>query len=628
MHKALALETQALETTRHRALGKIHVAMGQLLLAAHEPDQALQAFNEALASVMPAFSANKPDALPAPTDLYEENTLLEALEGKADAALQLYNSDADTAWLHLALRCHQLAGEVDLRLRMVFQYESSKLSLQQKSKQRLQKALDVSYELWQLTGGEDYAWEGWHFAEQAKAMLLLEGLLQQRYLSGELPGLRRQLAYYEKQLLLHPDAPQRNTWLAQRQSLLNQLSALQKARPEWHYVLQQLEQLSARHIRQIVKAHKEQQVVEFFEGPEAISVFSFETTPVWLKLTDVSAVNESVGRLLQWLPSRKALDENRNRFCEEGHALYEQLLAPITDSLPAQTPLLIVPDGRLSFLPFETLPTQPTDASWHAVPFLIRQHPVSYAYSLFVLDSQEKLQGSVGGNLLQVAPVFSHGERNLTPLLNSEEEAPGRWLCKSERLVAEAATFDNFAAAAGQYKMLHLSTHAGVDSTGKLPRIEFYDRSAWLPDIYTLPLQADLVVLSACQTGLGQLAEGEGVMSLSRAFTAAGAKGLVASQWTINEAATASILKNMYSHLRQGQPKFMALHLAKLDWLNSTDVPPVQKSPYYWAALVYAGDTASVQLSPCPTHWWWMVLVLVVVIGGGWWWKKRSQSNL
>jgi len=115
--------------------------------------------------------------------------------------------------------------------------------------------------------------------------------------------------------------------------------------------------------------------------------------------------------------------------------------------------------------------------------------------------------------------------------------------------------------------------------------------------------------------------QGEGVMSLSRAFTWAGAKGLVASQWTINEAATATILKNMYSHLREGQPKYMALHQAKLEWLESEEIPPIQKSPYYWAALVYVGDSEPVNLHTC-VHWWILGGLLVLLIIGIVFWRK------
>lgn len=619
INEALDLEIEALGTNRHRAVGKIHVARGQLLLSSHKPDKALRAFNMALACLLPDFDEQNPAALPGNTELYEENTLLEALEGKADAAVMLYETNKDSTWLHLALRCHHLAGKVDLRLRLLFQYQSSKLSQQEKSRSRLEKAMGTAYQLYKLSKNDKFVWEGWHFAEQAKAMVLLEGILQQRYRTGpaqtEELAKRKQLAWYEKQLLLNPQAPQRSTWLAERQQLLDDLSAMEKSLPAWQNVLRQFEQFSPEKIERIVNSHQDHKVIEYFTGTHAISVFSHHLHPRWLMISEKKPVEEKVKMLLQWLPSRSALETHRKRFCQYGHELYQQLLLPFSDHLEAQTPLLIIPDGLLSFLPFEALLTGQAALSWQETPFLIRSHPVGYAYSLLVLDTQEKLPGKAPKNLLLVAPGFENGERHLAPLLNSDEEVPGRFLCKSKRLHASAASFEQFSSLAGQFRILHLSTHAGVDSSGSLPRIEFYERSAWLPDIYALPLQADMVVLSACQTGLGELVEGEGVMSLSRAFTWAGAKGLVASQWTINESATAFILKEMYASLRNGVPKPMALHQAKLHWLNSKEVAPIQKSPYYWAALVYAGDEAPVELKNC-LHWWALASLLALLLTG------------
>ncbi|GAB4255399.1 MAG: CHAT domain-containing protein [Saprospiraceae bacterium] len=603
MKKALELEVEALGTSRHRAVGKILVALGQLQLTEGRPAEATKAFNRALASLLPDFDEENPKALPAPAGLYEENTLLEALEGKADAAAGQYQTTGDSSWLHLALRCHHLADKVDLRLRMLFQYESSKLSQQQKSRQRLEKAIETAYELWRLDSAENHFWQGWYFSEQAKAVVLLEGILQQRFRSGTVGAdelaKRQQLAWYEKQLLLHPEAPQRSTWLAGRQQLLDEL----EKRPELQQVLRQFEDLSPQRIREIVGSLAQQTAVEYFVGRNGISVFSFNGKPIWVRTADAGNTAKMLQKLLQWLPNRALLEANRSEFCRYAFELYSRLVQPVTNHTDAPLPLLIIPDGQLSFLPFEVLLTEASDATWQRSPFLIRSHAVMYSYSLFVFDTQQKLKGRAKGNLLQLAPVFENGERQLSPLLNSRDEAPGRFFCKSKHLDAAEATFENFAASAGNYKVLHLSTHAGIDSTGAMPRIEFYDRSAWLPDIYALPLQADLVVLSACQTGLGELVQGEGVMSLSRAFTWAGAKGLVASQWTINEAATATILKNMYGHLREGQPKFMALHQAKLEWLESEEIPPIQKSPYYWAALVYVGDANAVEFYSC-LQWW------------------------
>jgi len=245
---------------------------------------------------------------------------------------------------------------------------------------------------------------------------------------------------------------------------------------------------------------------------------------------------------------------------------------------------------------------------------------VQYAFSLAVMQRQQQLIISAKRNILHLAPRFRNKQRGLPPLLGGDNEVP----FYVKQLLDDRAGFEALLQQAPLYRIIHLSTHAGVDSAGQLPRVELYDRAAYLPDIYALHLQADLVVLSACQTALGQFQAGEGVMSLSRAFAYAGAKGLVASLWTINEAATAQILRHMYAHLASGTSKPLSLHQAKLDYLNDPTVPAFQKSPYYWAALTYVGDNSTVKMEGRQGFKFALLaLLLLSGIAGGIWYRKR-----
>lgn len=623
--RSLDLIRQARGSLRHRDAGKILVAMGYSQLQSGQAEKALATFHQALTSLIPVFSHSDVMSLPRSEDLYEENTLMEALEGKADAAGQLFRSQKDTQWLDLALRCHELAQVIDSRLRLLLQYQSSKLALQLKTRQRIQKAIDLAWEAWEHSPNQAYLWKAWQFAEQGRAAVLLENLLLIRqdaaYTQRE-SNLRRQLAWYERQLLMQTDAPQRTEWLRQRQLLLDELDSLQRTRPAWQNMQRQLQLADADSLA-LLLADMPQVVLEYFSTPRSIYLFRAggNLPPRWYRVTPVDTLLHGVRQLLRWLPSRTALDNRREDYCRLASDVCQTLVHPATEGLPSQSPLLIIPDGMLAFLPFEALLTAPHAGTWQQAPWLLRQHPVQYAFSLMVFQTQRQLPAGARRNLLQVAPVFDEGGRNLPPLLNSLDETPRKTSCRSARLLREQATFAAFDSLAPHFRVLHLSTHAAVDSATLQPRIEFFDRAAWLPDIYAMQLHADLVVLSACETGLGRLAEGEGVLSLSRAFTWAGVRGLVSSQWTINETATARILQQMYQHLQDGQTKAMALHRAKIDWLDDPEVPPFQKSPYFWAALVYVGDSNAVVFHSC-LHWWilggiGMAFLLVLL------WKRK-----
>ncbi|MFQ5605986.1 MAG: CHAT domain-containing protein, partial [bacterium] len=106
-------------------------------------------------------------------------------------------------------------------------------------------------------------------------------------------------------------------------------------------------------------------------------------------------------------------------------------------------------------------------------------------------------------------------------------------------------------------------------------------------EVYNLDLNADLAVLSGCNTGLGRLSRGEGLMGMSRAFLYAGVPSLVASLWPVNDESTAELMKHFYHNLRMGLPKNRALQKAKLALSRSEDW---KRDPFYWGAFVLIGD--------------------------------------
>ena len=112
-------------------------------------------------------------------------------------------------------------------------------------------------------------------------------------------------------------------------------------------------------------------------------------------------------------------------------------------------------------------------------------------------------------------------------------------------------------------------------------------------EIFNLNLNADLVVLSACNTGTGRLKKGEGLTSLARAFLYAGSKSLVASLWNVNDVATSLIQENFYGNLKDGLKINVALQKAKIDYMNSVDSE--KADPFYWAPFILIGSTDSIE---------------------------------
>jgi CHAT domain-containing protein len=147
----------------------------------------------------------------------------------------------------------------------------------------------------------------------------------------------------------------------------------------------------------------------------------------------------------------------------------------------------------------------------------------------------------------------------------------------------------------------------------------------YLEELYGLNLsRTRLVIISACETGEGEVVAQEGVMSLARAFAYAGCASTINSLWKADDQATSFILRRFYGYLRAGETKARALQLAKLDYLKSD---AVDKSPAYWAHLVLTGDGGALYKRGFLARWWWVIVALGAGLGALAWWRLRKKKK-
>jgi CHAT domain-containing protein len=170
--------------------------------------------------------------------------------------------------------------------------------------------------------------------------------------------------------------------------------------------------------------------------------------------------------------------------------------------------------------------------------------------------------------------------------------------------VGRAATEERAKALGRRARIVHFATHGYVDDLSPfdsglvlaIPQERGERRENGLLQVWeifgSLRLDADLVVLSACETGLGTVRGGEGIIGLTRAFQLAGARSVVASLWQVEDRATAALMERFYRHLRRGEPKDLALRDAQLDLLRGrgglADLDAA--APYFWASMQLYGD--------------------------------------
>ncbi len=308
---------------------------------------------------------------------------------------------------------------------------------------------------------------------------------------------------------------------------------------------------------------------------------------------------------------------------ESGRLLFEILLRPIP-GVQGKSSLIVVPDGSLNSLPFDTLVG--SDGR-----YLVESHVVSLAPSGTALHLLREMQAQPSQrSALAIGGVTYERERSLVaksilPFQKDTVRAVSDLrlsvLSKLPRTEDEARAVT---AAAGrdavllggdqateaklksepldQFRILHFATHGISDS-------DYPDRAAlilgWDPsssedgllqarEISALRLNAELVVLSACETGEGRIEGQEGVASLARAFFTAGTRSVVATHWAVDDTATLTLMKSFYRHLASGEDRGSALALAKRDLLAQHGKDAV---PYYWGAFGIVGE-AAMPLSP------------------------------
>jgi CHAT domain-containing protein/Tfp pilus assembly protein PilF len=312
-------------------------------------------------------------------------------------------------------------------------------------------------------------------------------------------------------------------------------------------------------------------------------------------------------------------------------SLSQQLLQPASRMLTGKKTLIIVADGALHRLPFEVLfqPNAPLRGDLRELPYLIRQFAISYAPSASVLAQLQKeshesapksfiafgdptYQQSDADAVPVTLRAANAGRLNFQPLAYSHSEVDGiaQLFARTDREVflQDAATEENVKAPErlSSYRMVHFSTHGYVNEArprfsglvlslsaqaspnktnpqSPISNPPSEDGLLAAYEIFNLKLNADLVVLSACETGLGKEVKGEGLMSLTRAFMYAGAPSVVVSLWNVNDESAADLMIRFYRHLQAGKSKSEALRQAQLETIKDNGFP------FFWAPFVLVG---------------------------------------
>ncbi len=304
-------------------------------------------------------------------------------------------------------------------------------------------------------------------------------------------------------------------------------------------------------------------------------------------------------------PDDALYDQGIESYIAAAQSLYRKLVLPVAPWLSGR--VVVIPEGALCYLPFEALLTgAPTETgNFRTYPFWIREKAISYALSTeYLVETASPPPLKFKKTWLGVAPFHNNQAFSQADGLTSRQEKfallpfSGKevttiaGLLHGETWLGAAARPGRFEKEAAQYRILHLATHSRADDrSGHYSYIATSNTGEPLiaKNLYLLSLSAEMVALSSCEAGGGELLRGEGIIGLVRAFTFAGARSIVAPLWYTNDQSTASLMVNYYQNLRRGQPKDVALQKACINLVNSA---PTESHPFFWAGFRVFGRVA------------------------------------
>lgn len=579
-----------------RELAKLYVDKAALALQLGIGDEVQKILHQALGVLLPTNNFGKP---PQKDMLYAENTFISIFD-----ALAQQETDFEKA-----LAYYELSFEVaQLILKDIDTQEASVIH-QLENRKRSEKCIALLFEAYKIKSDENLFKRAFTYAEMSKATVLKAVLskksLLERYPNDQLLQREQRLEQKQAELTHALNRLQLlNTSSNENQNLIAELNRLYLQRKEIRqqvnlkYPTEISDDFELSRVRAKLKKDKASMLM-FFYGQNAVYSFRIEADSCRLEEKRLeTGLEESVKMMLSFYDSPSAINENVNSYTKTAFELYQLLgIQKHSESLN----LIVIPDGLLSFVPFEALLTQPTTSvNYSQMPFLLKRHMIAYNTSVELYLKSQYLRKEQ--QVLGVFPVFENSAQELR--FSKLEAEYIESVMTSQMYMNGNASKTQFLKEAQNYSVLHLSTHASGGSLKVPAAIEFADDMMLVDELYALNFQPDLVVLSACETGVGKLLKGEGAMSIARGFQYAGAKNLLFSLWQVNDKATAHIMSDFYAIYNRTGSFFKANSNSKTNYLENENIPNTYKSPYYWSGFVYYGT-----LQERPKAYEWMTSV-------------------
>jgi len=594
---------------KHPEIASTYYLLGNTFKSQGKYAEALYNYQQALIANIADFNVTDTYQNPDLDNYYSADVLLGTLYQKAQAFEDLHNSfSLKIKDLEMAYRTIGLCDSLIDKIRQFRTSESDKVELGELAADIYESAIRISVNMADISWKkQNYYEKAFEYSDKSKSAVLLEAIADANARSyAGIPEelleqervFKAQVAYYEQKLAgkLSPEEE-----VAYRKELFDWtkdyndlISILEKLFPTYYNLKHNTTTPTVADISQ--KLNENEVMISYFVAEEDSIVYAFVITQDKLKVNQIRLKPNYDSNISGY---RNAMYYDApNTYKKTARELFKQLM---DFKIPGNAnKLIIIPSGRMATIPFESLITEDLKAqaiSFKDIPYLINKYSISYFYSAgLYLNPKVEMMPEEAISLF--APVEFKGRR-LSNLPGTKEEVNniGNLFAGSSDKVAlylgDSATVSKIESdLVRQSKFLHFATHGIVDEKRPersqicLAAIGDEEGSLFSGDIYGLNLSSDLVVLSACETGLGKISKGEGIIGLTRALIYAGSNNLLVSLWRVNDASTSTLMNDFYSNILAGQGYAEALRSAKLKMFSDQNYP----SPYYWATFVLIGE--------------------------------------
>ncbi len=544
----------------------------------------------------------------------------------------------------------ELAMDALSRNKAAIQDDASKLLLIGAQEQLFDLALDLAYDAYERSRSEVDAERFFQWSERDRSTLLKARL--NSFAGLGFSGVPDSIITREQELIASLQVDDRDrgsaTALHERENEYAQfLSGLEKQYPAYFELRYGEPDATMDEVRKALLT-EDRQLLSYALTSEYLYMFMMGLEEQRIHRVPAAGLNEAI----QKFNASIALRDER-AYITAAREVHDLVFAPMADELTAEE-LLIIPDGPLHTINFETLLMADPGKGGLKEQLLLNRHTIAYLLSASTALRFAQLSRDRAKGALAVAPGFDDDlKQRYASHVKDSTQLDHQFLRNVRQpfalrtaaglgntlhalvMLRDEATEKNFRSKAEEYGIIHLGTHAELNRTAPMySRLVLSkdsvggqaDSDGYLHayEIYELDLRAQLAVLTACETGVGEDVNGEGVRSLGHGFAFAGCPSLVSTLWKVDERTSSEIIERFYDHLASGMPKHKALRQAKLDHLSEADTE--LSLPYYWGGIVLMGDVEPIEQR---SMWSYMFAggVIVVILFSIRYFRRRSARN-